>query len=239
MELQPFTWHTLGMRMEILRKWLTDQIRNRRVAQGALAKAMGMSDSELSRFLSGKRKQLTVDEIAAAAEFLESDLPEEIFVRPKIYVKKAPLRGVISAGVLRAEGMEAKASLSAIPYIPTEEFAHLSQYAYEIGDTHAEDYAPANSYVLFVDFNEARGAPLQDDIVRIEQSFLISGRLQTRHIVETTLRRVDMSDGQIMLRSLSQDPNIQDLIYDPADTSLVIRDLAIGYTVLKGKMRGK
>lgn len=224
------------MQMDILRKWLTEELRKGKSAgktQGALAKHLGVHSSDISRFLRGERKRISEEQAFLAAEFLNSELPKELFANKRLYVNKAPLRGTIAAGILRAKDMEPPASISNIPYLPTKLFSDLEQYAFQLVDDSAEDYAPANAFVIFVDFGHARTAPLHGDIVRIEQMVRTSGRLKTQEFIEASLRRVDVTRGGIVLRKLSaNNQHVHDLPYDPDDRSLRICDLAIGYYVM-------
>lgn len=221
------------MRIEIIRKWLAEEIPRKGAKQGEVADYIGIAGGELSRFLAGKRENLTLDQIFLAAEFLGSEFPEDLFANKKLYVKKVPLRGTIAAGILRATNMEVPESISNIPYLPTDIFGEYEQYAYQLIDDSAEDYAPSQAFVIFVDFARARGTPKDGDIVRIEQTYLVSGRLKTQEVTEASLRRVEFTRDGILLRKLSsRNPNDQDIAYDPEDKGLVIRDLAIGYSVV-------
>jgi hypothetical protein len=224
------------MQMDILRKWLTEELeKGKRTgkSKGALAAHLGMHNSDISRFLRGDRKRITEEQALLASEFLNAELPKELFANKRLYVKKAPLRGTIEAGILRAKAMEPPVVVSNIPYLPTNSFSTLEQYAFQLSDDSAEDYAPPNAFVIFVDFHDARTTPLHGDIVRVEQVALISGRLKTQEFIEASLRRVEVTRTGIMLRKLSdKNPHVQDLTYDPSDKSLTIRDLAIGYYVM-------
>lgn len=223
--------------MDLLRKWLADELKRTRKRQGALARHLGISDSDISRFLRGGRKQLTPDQAFQAAEFLGAPLPQDLFANKRLYVRKAPLRGVIVAGILRAKDMEPPDIISNIPYLPTTAYSELEQYAYQLTDDSAQDYAPANAFVIFVDFMLARGKPQHGDIVRIEQTVITSGRLKTQEFIEASLRRVDTTRGNVVLRKLSSsNPHIHDVSYDPDDKSLAIRDLAIGYYVMTAEV---
>lgn len=221
------------MRIEIVRKWLNDEIAKQKANQGRLAEHIGIAGGELSRFLSGKRENLTIDQIFRASEFLQVGFPEELFADKKLYVKKAPLRGTIAAGILRAKDMEPPNSISSIPYLPTELFGDFEQYAFQLADDSAEDYAPPQAFVIFVDFNKARKSPEDGDVVRIEQTYLISGRRMTQEVTEASLKRIKVNGSRVILRSLqSRKADVPDIEYDPSDTALVIRDLAIGYYVM-------
>lgn len=231
--------HNTAMRMDFLRKWLSDEVarakakRGGKINQGALAKHIGITDSELSRFLSGKRKELTLEQLMAAAEFLGTDLPEQLFASQKLYVKKAPLRGTIEAGIARAKEMNASAHISNIAYLPVDTFSEYEQYVYQLVDDHAEDYAPNQAYVIFVDFSKARDRPQHGDIVRVEEKVIVSGRTKTKEMIEATLRRVEVTRTNIILRRLSSThPDLQDITYDPEEKAIQITDLAIGYIVI-------
>lgn len=232
------------MAIDIIREWLvyglkTAKARDSKITQTALAQHLGMTNSEMSRFISGKRKQLTLEETLKAAEFLNIGLPEALFDFTKLYVKKIPLYGELAAGLLQATPMSAPSFIGTIPYLPVDIFEGLEQYAYQLKDSHAEDYAPKNSFVIFVDFQKVRERPQHGDIVRIEEKITTSGRVTTREMIESTLRRAEVGHRGIMLRKLSsEDPNVQDIPYDPSDEAVVIRDLAIGYVVITaGRIR--
>jgi transcriptional regulator with XRE-family HTH domain len=232
-------WHNTSMRMDFLRKWLADEIARAKatghgkINQGALARHLGITDSELSRFLSGKRKELTLEQLMAAAEFLGTDLPEQLFASQKLYVKKAPLRGTIAAGILRVREMNASAHISNIAYLPIDTFSEYEQYVYQLVDDHAQDYAPNQACVIFVDFSKARDRPQHGDIVRVEEKVLVSGRTKTREMTEATLRRVEVTRTNITLRRLSSThPDLTDITYDPEEKTIRIADLAIGYIVI-------
>lgn len=224
------------MQTEILRKWLRDTLKRKKLSQRALARHMELDDSEISRFLSGARKHLTLEEIGLAADFLNEDLPQELFANKKLYVKKAALRGIIAAGILRATEMSVPAYVGNIPYLPTSIYSEYEQYAYQLMDDHAEDYAPPHAFVIFIDFAAARDAPRNGDIVRIEETHTISGRLKNREITEGTLRRVEITRNGTILRKLSgTNPNVHDIPFDPNDKRTFICDLAIGYFTLNGE----
>jgi transcriptional regulator with XRE-family HTH domain len=224
------------MQTEILRKWLRDTLKRKKLSQRALARHMELDDSEISRFLSGARKHLTLEEINLAQDFLNEDLPEDLFANKKLYVKKAPLRGTIAAGILRAIEMSAPAYVGNIPYLPTSIYSEYEQYAYQLMDDHAEDYAPTHAFVIFIDFAAVRDVPRNGDIVRIEEKHTISGRTKNREIIEGTLRRVEVTRNGTILRKLSStNPNVQDIPFDPNDKRTFIRDLAIGYFTLNSE----
>lgn len=220
------------MNMELLRRWLAAELVTKNVTQGALADHLGMAHSDISRFLNGKRKQITMEQAMKAADFLKSDLPDEMFGSRRFYVKKAVLRGVIAAGILREDNMKIPAAIESVPYLPSDNFSEFEQYSYQITDNHAEDYAPPQAFV-FVDFNSARDVPRNGDVVRIEQTYTIPGRFKNRQVTEGTLRRVEITPEGVVLRKLSQtNEHVLDLPYDRADERMVIRDLAIGYFVI-------
>jgi transcriptional regulator with XRE-family HTH domain len=229
----PLSCDNVDMRMPIVVAWIQDQLKERGVAQEALAEHIGIHPSELSKLLKGKRKGLTIEQFAKAVEFFGGNIPDGLFDSPRIYVKKAPLRGGLSAGVLRAKTMISKGALAEVPYLPTAEFAQLEQYAYQLEDNHAEDYAPAFAYVIFVDFHKARPKPLNGDIVRVEQRFAVSGGKASMEVTESTLRRIEIAGDRVILRKLSSTiPYVHDITIDSNSQNPKICDLAIGFFVV-------
>jgi hypothetical protein len=115
-----------------------------------------------------------------------------------------------------------------IPYLPVAEFAHLEQYAYTIIDNHAKSFAEQDSFVICVDYNKARSSPKDEDVVVIERVNTLAGGKSNVVAVERTLRIVSLQDGKVALIPLTDDPDVQEISYDPKGTGITIKALVLG-----------
>lgn len=207
--------------------------------ESELAVFLGVHQSQISRMFKPRRdgvepkgkkpRELKVKELEKIFQWLGVPLSKDIMVaKRKHYVNLAPLRGTLAHGVWRQKEMLPKTGLREIPFLPVGEWAHLEQYAYEISDTHAEHFSGAQSFVLCVSYAQARGHPTNNDIVVIERQNVFPGGKGNVVAIERAVRKMVEDHGHFILKSLSSDPEVDDIAYDPSDTSIRITDLVIG-----------
>jgi tricorn protease-like protein len=209
-------------------------------SRSELARYLQVNPSQISRLLGVEEKnkgksppiklaQLTLDKVEQISRFLDIKMsPEILIARGKSYVKFAPFRGELAHGVWLEKIMVRQKHVRQIPYLPVAEFAHLEQYAYTIIDNHAKSFAEQDSFVICVDYNKARSSPKDEDVVVIERVNTLAGGKSNVVAVERTLRIVSLQDGKVALIPLTDDPDVQEISYDPKGTGITIKALVLG-----------
>lgn len=224
-------------------KFILEKMEEQGKTRIALAQHLGKNPSQITRLLrphqataskSGKKAAgLTVRELGQIFQFLGVDLSRDIFVAPrKLHVKLAPLRGYVAHGVWRERDMFPSSVLKEIPFLEIPEFTHLDQYAYQVVDTHADQYVPQDAFILCVDYGLARSEPKHNDIVVIERRN--SFPAATRNVVtfERAIRKVDCSGPEVTLRALTSEPDVDAVPYTGDRPDMRISDLVLGWISL-------
>lgn len=179
-----------------------------------------------------EQRNLKIEDLDQMLRFLGMEFSHDILVaRRKVYVKFAPLKGVVAHGLWREREMSSvkiPEKPIEIPSLPIAEFAHLDQYALQVVDSHAEKYVSQNGYIVCLDFLKARGAPKAEDIVVIERQVELPAATRNVTLLERAVRKVTPSEGGFTLTPLTENPAVDSIQYDPSDTKVRITDLVIG-----------
>ena len=120
------------------------------------------------------------------------------------------------------------AQATAIPPVNTLPYADLEQEAWPVEDDFADLYAVAGMSVLVVDFAAAGIVPRHGHKVVGRRYHPIRAARGDLSHAENFIRLVVEADGKIILKSMSSNPAVQDIAYNPDDKSVEILKLIIG-----------
>lgn len=228
---------------EELIQFILEELDRQDKTKSGLARHLKKHPSQVTRLLHPKRAEdgkgtkqsaeLTVRDLGKIFEYLELDFSPDIFVsRRKVSVKLAPLRGTVAHGVWREREMLPKSTIKEIPFPDVPEFSHLEQYAYQVIDSHGEHFVPQDGLILCVQFSGARSEPKNGDIVVIERQTTLPAATRNVIATERALRKVVIEKGRIILRPLTSDKQVDEIVYDPTSPNVRIAELVIGWISL-------
>lgn len=213
------------------RTWLRTGLSKPGKSGKGLARHLNVSESVVSKMLTGKRK-IQAAELPAIAGYIEEPIPTGMVANAanagREDVRKGTLtnysrvtrliegRGIIAPGVWREGGVPVL-SKTQIPAAPDPRLSSLDQYFCPILDE-------PNKFPICVPYSAVRPAPLAGDLVHVKRT---RGKL-----VEETLRRVHIHDGAVELRLEDGKPHTV-LLYPSADPHeiVTIEGLVVAYHI--------
>ncbi len=224
---------------EELRIFILEELARQDKTLLALAQHLGKDSSQMTRLLRPKKTkdgmatkgsaELKVKDLEKIFQFLGLDISRDMLVAPaKLYVNFAPVKGTVAHGIWRERDMLPKSSLQEIPFPRIPAFANLDAYAYLVIDSHAQNYVSEGSYILCVKFAEARSQPRNQDIVVIERQTTVPAARRNITTTERAVRQVVFQNGSVMLKAMTTDSQVDDIMYDPTNPQVRIVDLVIG-----------
>ncbi|CDZ43225.1 LexA family repressor/S24 family protease [Neorhizobium galegae bv. officinalis] len=193
----------------------------------------GLSPSYVRDILRGKSRKPTAENLEKLAIALETtidwftsssfDPDKDTGPDPRLELTNMAVKGVIQAGAWLDTTLfdDDYENFEVIPVARDTRFPRAKQYGLKvIGDSMDLEY-PDGTYVSCVDFYES-GIPVRAGLtVHVER--------RNGHLVETTLKRIDLIDGQLMLCPRSSNPKHQPIPIDgDGSTEIVIRGIVTG-----------
>lgn len=205
-----------------------------KIGKGAgkgLARALGISESAVSRMLAGKRR-IQLAELPKIAEFIGDEVPSEAGVATTSS-NKAPAQtalgntqavplvrvsAVIAPSVWREAGVTV-AIAERVPASPDPRIANLKQYACKIE-------AEPNRFAICVPYTDMRARPVVNDVVHVRRT--------RKGFYEDTLRTVRISaKGLVQLELEGARKEGEAVLLYPAPAkgpeTIEIKGLVVGY----------
>jgi transcriptional regulator with XRE-family HTH domain len=209
----------------IILDWLRRGLEKPGKTQRGLAAALGVAPQQISKLMAGGRG-IDVDELPILAAYIEEELPPGLL--GPLSAPLIPVSGILSAGHWSQPGAGKIVAEQRVPPLPG--WSDLPQSAYLVGDDHASTLCPRGSVVTGVPYGQARGAPQDGDVVRLEREVLLplTGASDAPRVFETTLRKIVRVGDSVALRSLSARPSADLKLY-PDDDTVAVTHLVLGY----------
>jgi hypothetical protein len=243
----------MNLEIELLR-YIDERMAAEGKTRSALARYMGKAPSTITKLFAKidphrsavgdegrEQRNLKIEDLEQMLRFLGIEFSHDVLVASrKVYVTFAPLRGTVAHGIWREREMLSKQGEDTriqIPSLPISEFAHLDQYALQVADTHAEKYVSQNGYILCVDFLLARTSPKHEDIVVIERQVKVPAATRNVCLIERAIRQVVIEGSDVLLKPLTDSPNVDEIRYAADDQQVRITELVVGSFLLSPNMK--
>ncbi len=196
-----------------------------------LAGVSGMEPTKISHSLGLRRRFTALEiekmEIIFGAEFRASDNAgaELAFLNKSLVT--VSFGETIAIGY-RTHSMHSTAQRTEIPPVLLPRYATTPQEAWPVEGDCCDLYATDGMIVFVVDYWKFRPSLQIGDKIVVKRYHPLLVASGDKSQSENSLRLVAMEDGQLILKSLSTNKNIVDILYDPDDKSIEIIKLVIG-----------
>jgi transcriptional regulator with XRE-family HTH domain len=162
--------------------WLRNALKRPGKSQKGLAEYLGLDPSAVNRMLKGERR-IQLSEADRIEAYFNQPTSAPSLRRIRTSVERSPVYGlkvskIAAPGVWREDGAKVMLDRIIIPSSPDPMFAGLDQYAVHLEGT--------NRYAICIDYGDR--APLHGELIVVE-------RHNNHNLVETTVCRVQMTDG--------------------------------------------
>lgn len=201
---------------EKIAQWLSEQLERKGVSQSALARALGLHPTMINKVINGRRR-LTVEEMTAAARFLEAPPPIDTgssqdaaaSTPQNAYRSKIPVLGTVAAGIWREVDDE---TFDPIPIPPDPGLPPDALYGLIVHGTSINRIAEEGDIVVCLDHAKVGFDISEGDLVVVER------RRHQEGLREVTAKRVRRKNGSIELWPDSNDPRWQEpILLNPSE----------------------
>jgi hypothetical protein len=218
---------------EQIRRWVRENLNRLGWSQAELSRRLNKRDaSYIGHSMTGARnfKAQEVSEM----EKLFGNTPSKVAATNFLVEKQAKsislicLGEIITSGFREASVMELRAQHIEIPTLDIPGYDDLPKEAWLVDGDAADLYVQSGNFVVVVDYFSARAQVTKKDKVVIKRFHPLRFSMGDMTYFENSIRMVVETGGAIILKSLSSNPDIRDIPYDPDDKSVVIQKLVIG-----------
>lgn len=179
-------------------------------AKGLNAKELsiraGLDESIVSKIFRKPEAKPQVDTIMALARALEISVDELMtgLVQPLRKPTLVPVYGEVAAGIWREEDVWDEAKYAPVPVVPSR-YPGLEQRAWHVsGDSMDKAGIVEGAFIITVDYWSVRNAPLDGDIVVVEQ--------RRAGLVQRTCKEVRTFPGRVELHPRSTNPKWEPIV---------------------------
>lgn len=216
-----------------VRDWARANLKRLRMSQAELARRIGMKDSSyLNHSMRGKRNFKPL-EIASMEKIFEQQFPKSKAEQFEVAQERKSARtvalGEIIASGFREKIMVTGAQHTEIPVVTKPRYIDMPQEAWLIIDDSADLWLGPGVYLIVVDYFAARPSIQIGDKIVVKRHHPILAGQGDFDTAQNTAREIAEDDRGIVLKSLSSNPNIRDIVYDPDDKTVIIHKLIIGF----------
>jgi transcriptional regulator with XRE-family HTH domain len=135
--------------------WIRQGLAKPRKTQTALARHLGISQSQISRMLRGERR-LQISELQRISDYLEEPVPLSQIAPTPFSGRVVPMVGVISDGAWQDASIPFKSLDDARPAAPTKRFEGVPQSCFRLDQDIPGHQLKAGATIYVVPYVEAR-----------------------------------------------------------------------------------
>lgn len=186
-------------------QWLRDGLNRPGKTQRGLAAKLNVSESVVSRMLKGERKILAA-ELDIIASYLGEPPPSHRTENERRPVSTVQVTRIAAPGVWREVGFTMLADRTLLPSNPDAKYVHARQFAVQIEGT--------RRYAICIEHNPAQSLH-HGELVVVER--------RQGSLVETTIRRVEVTQNGIKVAIAGEVPSSADIIHSIDEVSIIGR----------------
>jgi hypothetical protein len=217
---------------DAVRRWVRDNIDRLDWSQAELSRQLGMKDpSIMSNALRGIRR-FSAQEIADMENLFGEgfEAPSSSNFSVEILPKSAmtvSLGEIITAGFRDGNAMGLGEQPIEVHALNSNKYQALQQEVWRVEGDCADLYVQSGNFVIAVPYDQE---PRDGHKVVVKRYHPLRFQRGDLSHYENSIRLISRGeDGRIILRSLSSNPDIRDIQYDPDDGSVIIHRLIIGH----------
>lgn len=210
----------------IIARWIAEGLQKDGKTQAGLARALGVTQPQITRLLAGERS-LRVEELNAVESYLDERFPYAQISERGGTIRdiegmagSMPVRFRVQAGSWLEVDAAIDEVIATIPFNRDPAYpANRQQYAVQILGDSMDRIFPDGTYAIVVDADGQK--PLNNDLVIVRRT--------QRGLVERTVKRYVETTAGAELRPESHDPRHKPLrLEGDADTTIEIEAFVIG-----------
>lgn len=211
---------------KLIATWIADKLQQPGKTQAGLARALGVTQPQITRLLAGERS-LRVEEIAAVETYLDAHIPYAQISGRGSNIENVegmagsmPVRFRVQAGSWLEVDSATDEVITTIPFNRDPAYpASRKQYAVQILGDSMDRLFSDGSYAIVVDADGQE--PLNGDLVIVRRTH--------RGLLERTVKRYVVTSQGAELRPESHDPRYKPLpVSGDSDTTIEIEGFVIG-----------
>jgi lambda repressor-like predicted transcriptional regulator len=212
--------------------WIKSNLERLGISASELARRAGIGQSNLAHSLGKARRRLSLTEIKKFEDIFASEFSyhkgQAYPIAPRFKSDKVVLfGGTISARFRGGAAQEIHKTVK-IQRVMLPRYIDEPQEAFYIEDDSADLYIQPGNFATVVPYWKNRKNLQIGDKVVVKMYHPILFREGDKSVFSRTIRMVFRGDAGPVLKSLSSNPEIKDLVYDPEDGSVEIEALVIG-----------
>lgn len=214
--------------------WVEANLKRLGMSRAELSRRSGIEASKIGHSLGKARRNFRSYEIEKMGEIFNNTFSG---LKPNKLERVANFRkseSVVMLGQKIGLGfaeMSTRHIATKIPAAKLPKYIDTPQEAWPIEDDSADIEAPKGAFAIVVDYFDFRPALQIDDKVVITRYHPILFRAGDLSQAENTVRIVarDEDTGAIIFKSLSRNPAVKNIVYNPEDKSIQVAKLIIGW----------
>lgn len=217
-----------------VRAWVRENLKRLGWSQAELSRRLKKKDASYINHSMRGARDFKAHEVSDMEKLFEQKFDEHTSLhfgleKESKSVRTVSLGEIITSGFREGDAMGLGAQPVEIPALNLPGYADIEQEVWRVDGDCADLYVQSGNYVIAVPYAAARKQPRIGDKVVVKRYHPVRFQRGDLSYYENSIRMIGGDGaGGFILKSLSSNPDIRDVPYDPADNSMLIHRLIIG-----------